>query len=186
MKLVALHIETERLLLRPYVENDALALKEAIDASLVSLRRFMPWAHFEPTSKADKLALIREWTNKIEQDLDYTLGIFHKEKKYFIGSTGFHKRSEKGIFEIGYWQSTQFEGNGYISEACKALCSFAFQHLQAEKIEIKCLLSNTKSAAIPNRLGFTLEYTYRTLQFNEEGQREKQQCWVLFKEDWKL
>lgn len=186
MKLEALHIETQRLLIRPYVESDAALLKEAIDASLVSLKKFMPWAQFEPTTKADKLALIKERKDKIEKDLDYTLGIFHKENKHFIGSTGLHKRSEKGIFEIGYWQSTQFEGNGFITEACKALCHFAFTKLDAEKIEIYCNVNNIKSAAIPKKLGFDLEYTFRSLQLENDGNRIQKQCWVLFKEDWKL
>ena len=185
MTLDKLHLETLRLIIRPYQEADALSLKNGIDESLNSLKEFMPWALYEPEAVIHKERRIERWNQDILDDKDYTLGIFNKTNQEFIGSTGLHSRSKHGVYEIGYWVHQAFQGQGYITEAAQALTNFAFEHLQAEKLEIRCGVHNVKSAQIPQRLGYTLEYTYRTLEKNKEGKRLKHQVWCLFKEEWK-
>jgi RimJ/RimL family protein N-acetyltransferase len=185
MTLEELHIETERLIIRPYREADGLSLKNGIDESLVSLKEFMPWARYEPEAVIHKERRIERWNQDILNDKDFTLGIFSKTNQAFIGSTGLHRRSENGIYEIGYWVHQEFQGKGYITEAAEALTNFAFEHLDAEKLEIRCGEKNIKSAQIPQRLNYTLEYTFRTLEKNQEGKRLKHQVWCLFKEEWK-
>lgn len=185
MKLEELHLETDRLLIRPYLETDAEALKNGIDESLEQLKVFMPWAKYEPEAVVHKEKRIERWRQEILEDKDYTLGIFNKETKEFIGGTGFHKRSESGIFEIGYWVITRFTGKGMITEACEKLTTLAFEKLAAEKVEIRCSEKNVQSSNIPKRLNYTLEYEYRTLEKDEKGNRLKHQVWCIFKEEWK-
>lgn len=184
MNLEDLQIETNRLLIRPYKETDALALKQGIDESLTALKEFMPWAKYEPEAVVYKEKRIERWNQDILNDKDITLGIFHKTKQTFIGSTGLHARNEAGIYEIGYWVHKDFAGQGMITEATQALTDFAFKELQAEKIEIRCSENNRKSANIPKRLNYTLEYTFRTLEKDKEGNRLKHQVWCVFKEEW--
>ena len=179
-----LHIETERLLIRPYTVADAASVKNGIDESLSHLKEFMPWARYEPEAVIYKEKRIERWLQDILNDKDYTLGIFDKKKKHFIGSTGIHCRSTPGIFEIGYWVHKDFEGQGYITEATKALTDFAFTTLEAEKVEIRCSEQNFKSGRVPKRLNYTLEYTFRSLEKNEKGERIKHQVWNVFKEEW--
>jgi RimJ/RimL family protein N-acetyltransferase len=185
MTLAELHIETPRLIIRPYQEADALNLKNGIDESLSSLKEFMPWARYEPEAVIHKERRIERWNQDIINDKDYTLGIFDKENQQFIGSTGMHRRTRNGIFEIGYWVHQAFQGQGYITEAAQALTNFAFEYLHAEKVEIRCGERNIKSAQVSQRLNFTLEYTFRTLEKDQEGKRLKHQVWCLFKEEWK-
>jgi RimJ/RimL family protein N-acetyltransferase len=185
MQITELLIESKRLSIRPYLVSDAESIKNGIDESLVELRKFMPWAKYEPEAVIHKAKRIERWLQDILDDRDYTLGIFNKENEEFIGSTGFHKRREKGVFEIGYWIHKDYQGNGYITEAVEVLTDFAFEKLEAEKVQIRCSEQNIKSSNIAKRLHYTLEYTFRTLEKNEIGERKKNQVWVMFKEDWK-
>jgi ribosomal-protein-serine acetyltransferase len=44
-----------------------------------------------------------------------------------------------------------------MTAAVKALCDFAFQELNMNRIQIKCAVGNEPSKRIPRRLGFTFE-----------------------------
>lgn len=180
-----LHIETERLLIRPYTIEDAAALKKGIDESLPELLRFMPWAKDEPQSVEQKIERIERLTKDIEEDKDYTLGIFLKDTGEFIGSTGLHKRNRRNILEIGYWCATKHTGKGYITESSRALTNFAFNNLNADCVHIVTETKNIKSAAIPKKIGFKLEFSCRSGEFDDNCNRLIANNWVIFKEEWK-
>ncbi len=62
-------------------------------------------------------------------------------------------------YEIGYWMSTEYAGNGYMTEAVNALTSFMQEHLCARRIEIRCNTENTASNAVAKKAGYTFELT---------------------------
>ena len=70
---------------------------------------------------------------------DLRFHLFSKETGEFVGSSGLH-RIDWSIpkFEIGYWLSTEFEGNGYMTEAVQRIEQFAFEQLGARRVEIRC------------------------------------------------
>ena len=85
-----------------------------------------------------------------------------KGSKTIIGGTGLHRINwNVPRFEIGYWVRTSYARQGYITEAVSGLTDFAFDTLGAKRVEIRCDALNERSAAIPRRLGFTLEATLR-------------------------
>jgi len=80
----------------------------------------------------------------------------------FIASVGFislDNANRKG--EIGYWILSDFQGKGLMTECVKACIKYGFEQLNLNRIIIKCASENVRSAAIPKRLGFTLEGTLR-------------------------
>ena len=58
---------------------------------------------------------------------------------------------------MGYWLSEKMQGKGIITKWVKKLIRYAFQKLRLNRIQIKIAVGNSKSAAIPKRLGFILE-----------------------------
>lgn len=58
---------------------------------------------------------------------------------------------------VGYWLGQEATGFGYMSEALGAVCYWAFQTLQLERVEAGCLVENSRSRAVLERLGFTEE-----------------------------
>ncbi|MFZ7943535.1 GNAT family N-acetyltransferase [Neobacillus sp. 19] len=148
---------TERLVIRKPIPGDGKAVYEAIKGSLNELKPWMPWAHREQTEE-DVEANMREAHAKFLTREDLRLHIFHKETGEFIASSGLHRINwDVPKFEIGYWVDTRHSGNGYITEATEAITHFAFTHLNAKRVEIRCDSKNVKSRAIPEKLGFSLE-----------------------------
>ncbi len=59
--------------------------------------------------------------------------------------------------ELGYWISRNFQGQGFVTLACRHAIKIGFEQLDLERIEIKTSGKNLKSQRLADRLGFTLE-----------------------------
>lgn len=148
---------TERLLIRLPLPGDGEALYEAIQRSRTALKKWLPFAQGEQTLEETEIN-VREAHVAFLKRTDLRLHIFHRETEAFIGATGLHRIDwEVPKFEIGYWIDSQQSGKGYMTEAVDGVTNFAFQELEANRVEIRCDVKNAKSKAIPERLGFKLE-----------------------------
>lgn len=75
-----------------------------------------------------------------------------------VGRIGLHHiNSQNKNASIGYWLTKSAEGNGLILNSCKALISYGFRELKLKRIEIKAAVNNSRSQAVPEKLGFTKE-----------------------------
>jgi RimJ/RimL family protein N-acetyltransferase len=167
---------TQRLLIRKPLPGDGKAVYDAIQASLNELKPWMPWAHMNQTEE-DVEANIRESYVKFLSREDLRLLVFNKETGDFIASSGLH-RIDWAVpkFEIGYWIDTRHSGKGYITEAAEAITSFAFNELKAKRVEIRCDTKNTRSRAIPEKLGFTLEGILKNDSLSVEIKKPRDTC----------
>jgi ribosomal-protein-serine acetyltransferase len=59
--------------------------------------------------------------------------------------------------EIGYQIGQQYTGQGIVTRVVTAMVAYAFGEMHMNKIEILCATGNTKSQAVPRRLGFRQE-----------------------------
>ncbi|MBF6590801.1 MAG: GNAT family N-acetyltransferase, partial [Ktedonobacterales bacterium] len=76
----------------------------------------------------------------------------------FLGGLGLHPRGwETGFFEIGYWLRASAEGQGYMAEGVRLMTDYAFAHLGATRVQIRCDARNQRSAGLARRLGFVQE-----------------------------
>ena len=68
-----------------------------------------------------------------------------------------------------YMLAASARGKGYMTRAAKALLTYAFDELQLNRIQIANDTRNVKSAAIPERNGFTKEgITRQTIFYGDE------------------
>ena len=82
--------------------------------------------------------------------------IWYKEE--FAGLIGFKDTDWiNRKTEFGYWLSPKMEGKGIVTSCVEKLSKYAFQKLKLNRIQIKVAVGNSKSSAIPKRLGFQLE-----------------------------
>lgn len=177
----AYKIETERLIIRCYDTKDAHKLKLAIDESIEHLIRWMPWAKNEPQTIEEKVKLLTIFRKDFDLDKDYTYGIFDKEEKILIGSTGLHTRQGENILEIGYWISKNHINNGYASESTKALTKVGFEILKQHRMEIHCDPQNIRSYKIPEKIGYKLE---TKLKKTTAANVKEAMIWYMLKEDY--
>jgi len=113
---------------------------------------------------------IRESYIKFLSRENLRLLVFLKDTGQFIASSSLHSIDwEVRKFEIGYWIDTRYSGKGYMTEAVQGITDFAFNHLNANRIEIRCDTKNTKSKMIPERLRFDLEGVIRNEDLSVDG-----------------
>ncbi len=154
-------IVTDRLVLRCWEPRDAPLLKEAIDASLDELRRWMPWAKHEPQTVEEKVVLLRRFRGRFDLGEDFTYGIFSRDEQEVLGGTGLHNRIGGDAFELGYWIRTSRVGEGLATEAAAALTCVALELCGVDRVEIRVEPTNAASRAIPRKLGFVEEARLR-------------------------
>jgi len=176
-------IRTPNLLIRHYEIEDAEELIQILKPNIDHMLPWIPWAKEEPESLENKQHRIQKWQNNHRLDIDYyTYGIFTQEKK-MIGTVYVFSREKNSYLEIGYWIDKNETGKGYATECTYAITKLIFKHINIEKTEIHCDITNTASAKIPYKLGFTNEYNKRKLEKDENEVRRIQMVWVMFKEE---
>ena len=164
-----LELVTERLIIRSPSQEDAEGLIDAIEESIDDLKVWMPWAdHIPSLSEAQENCAMA--VKNFKDGKDYRLHFFLKETGTFLGGSGLH-RGDWSVpkFEIGYWIRRSFSGKGYVTEAVNEITRYAFEELQANRIEIMMSTMNEKSWHVAERSGYTLEGILRNHCRNIDG-----------------
>lgn len=149
-------IETERLVIRGWAEEDAPLLRKAIDGSLDHLRRWIPWAVQEPASLEETRERLRGFASRFEAGEDFAYGVFEKDESEVLGGSGLHARIGVGGLEIGYWIRADRTRMGYATETARALTDVALGAPGIERIQIQCDPTNVGSRRVPEKLGYRL------------------------------
>ena len=176
-------IHTPRLILRAWSPTDAPALMAAKNSSKEHLLPWMPWAQYEPTDLDANLALIRAWRAQFDTDKDYVYGIFDREDATVLGGTGLHERIGLKAREIGYWVRAESVNRGFATEATAALTKVGFEILGLARMEIHCDARNTRSAAVPRKLGYIHDATLRR-QSITVGAPADSMIWTMFADEY--
>lgn len=154
-------IETDRLILRPPRMGDGVLVNAAIQESFPELTQWLAWATHMP-SIAESETWVREASARWRTRQELPLLMFRRKDGLLVGSTGMHNISwSVPRFEIGYWIRTSLQGKGYMTEAVNAQSDFCFDTLGAIRMEIRCDAKNIRSAAVAQRVGYTLDATLR-------------------------
>lgn len=150
-------LQTPRLLLRAPRREDGAAMHRAVQASLPELQRWMVWAR-QPLDETGYMENMARAAERFETRTELRYLIWDAAGEQLIGSSGFHALNwdvPKG--EIGYWTHSQHTGQGYATEAARALTDFGLDVLGLRRIEIRCDALNRASAGVPGKLGYRLD-----------------------------
>lgn len=66
---------------------------------------------------------------------------------------------------IGYWLAYRYQGQGIMTAAVRRVVRQGFEAMSLNRLEIRVNPDNVRSAAIPKRLGFTLEGRLREVEW---------------------
>ena len=179
----AYRIVTPQLVIRCYNPQDAPLLAKSVTESLEHLLPWMPWAAAEPEPLDAKVERLRRMRSNFDLGLDYVYGIFNQQENRLLGGTGLHTRIGSDALEIGYWIHKDHINHGYATETSAALTKVAFEIHKVERVEIHCSVENSRSAAVPRKLGFNLEATLRKRSF-AYGHLSDQMIWSLFSDEY--
>lgn len=147
------YIQTPRLVLRPWKEND---LEDFYSyASVPGVGEMAGWPHHE-NMETSKMILDSFIAKK------NTLAIQHLQSNKVIGSFGFHKSwaNELPEFsglkssEIGYVLSKEYWGQGLMPEAVRAIIPYCFNALHMDILTVGHFDSNHQSQRVIEKSGF--------------------------------
>lgn len=145
--------------LRRRVEADAESVFQVIDRNREYLMEWLPWLDDSKTVE-DLLRYIQNDIAEFEKKEGCDFGIWYEGQ--WIGGIGFSSFGTKDRkTSIGYWLSQDFQGRGIMTDSVRALVDYGFENLNLNRIVIRCAVENTKSRAIPQRLGFKEEGVLR-------------------------
>jgi ribosomal-protein-serine acetyltransferase len=148
--------------LRLMEERHAELLFHLVQENEARLRAWVPWLKNTATVESTR-QFIRQRLQRLADNNGWTAGIWYQGS--LAGEIGFDFMDWTNRFsEIGYWVGAAFEGKGLVSRACNALVEHAFDELGLHRVQIPCAVDNSRSRAIPERLGFKLEGCLRAIE----------------------
>lgn len=146
-------LETERLLLRPWREEDAEELYTyACDEQIGPPAGWPPHKSVEYSRE-----IIRTVLSAPE-----TYAVCLKENGKPIGSIGFHRNDlaiREDELELGYWLGKPHWGQGLIPEAGRELLRYAFEELGMRRVWCAHYDGNHKSRRVMEKLGFAFHHS---------------------------
>jgi RimJ/RimL family protein N-acetyltransferase len=163
-------IETARLTIRSPLSGDGPEFNTAILESMEGLQKWLGLYKEGPPSVEESEAFVREKHAQFLLRQDLMLLCFLKGSKTLIVSSGLYPSWKVPSFEIGYWCRKSYQGQGYVTEAVNGLVDFAFTHLNAKRLFIRCDSENHASANVARRAGFEFEGTLRHDDRNDSGE----------------
>jgi RimJ/RimL family protein N-acetyltransferase len=157
-------LPTERLLLRPFRDDDLDALC-VIEGDPATAR----YLYSAPRSRAEvrvSLARRKRMTAIEKQGDAIRLGVELRDGGALVGDVSLHYRSrEHGQAEIGFVLHPEHHGHGYATEAVTVLLDLGFGSLGLHRIIGRCDPRNVASTRLMERLGMRREAYHRESEF---------------------
>lgn len=162
-------LETERLILRKMVLNDAEAVFAYASNSEVS--RYTLWETHR--SIEDSRAFLEFATQKYENGGEPDWGIVYRGNGCLVGACGLvNWEAEHARAEVGFVLSREYWGRGLMSEAVQAILRFGFERMNLNRIEARCIAENAASARVMEKAGMVYEGTLRQREYIKGAYRD--------------
>lgn len=154
-----LQLETKRLILRPYSEDDAMWYYKMSLRNRSHLQRYESGnVVMSLTSETHTRKTLGKLATYWNEGTCYFVGAFAKATSEFVAQVYVGPFNRKPVeFIIGYIADCMHEGRGYVTEAITATVASIFDHLGADQVRIHCDETNERSRRVAERCGFRLE-----------------------------
>jgi ribosomal-protein-alanine N-acetyltransferase len=177
-------IETERLILRRFVIEDAENMFKnwANDSDVCRFLSWNPHGTIEVTRE-----LLNGWIAAYESENVYNWAVELKETGEVIGSIGTVGFSDKHFScDMGYCISKSFWSKGIMTEALKALIKFFFTEVGLNRISAEHNTQNPASGRVMQKAGMTLEGTFRQRRIGKDGNFWDSSAWAILRGEYML
>jgi len=171
-------LETERLILRAWHENDADDFFAYAKHPEVGLNGGWP----PHTTRDESLEVIRYFIK--ENDI---WAIVLKENNRVIGSVGLHKDSKRpniSVKELGFVVSADYWGMGIATEASKRVIAHAFEDMGLDLVSTYHKSFNARAKRVVEKCGFTCEGMLRQASKRYDQQIFDAFCYSILKTEY--
>jgi ribosomal-protein-serine acetyltransferase len=149
--------------LRPVEHRHADDLFKLIKINREHLRRWLPYVDLM-CSPADVGKSITAWQQMSANNRGIYAGIWFDGRLCGI----IHHLNVDWLNRcavLSYWLDAAHQGRGIMTACCRAFVAHGFDTWNLNRITIECATGNTRSRAIPERLGFTFEGIVRGIEW---------------------
>ena len=146
-----IHLETERLLLRPMLATDIDALH-----IIFSDPKVMAAFNHPPFTREQMQAWLQR---NLDHQNEFGYGLFsviHKETGILIGDCGLEYMGSEGAAELGYDFRSDYWNQGYATEAAVAVREYAFDVLHLPQLISLIKVGNLASKRVAEKIGMAL------------------------------
>lgn len=147
-------LETARLWLRPFTLDDAPAVERFVSDYEVA-RNTLRIPHPYPPGGAE--TWIRSHLANEGSGMEFAFAIVRKETNELIGSVGLSIVRAHARGEVGYWIGRPYWGQGYATEAVRAVLRFGFEQEGLERIFGEHFARNPASGRVLEKAGLRRE-----------------------------
>jgi [ribosomal protein S5]-alanine N-acetyltransferase len=177
-------LETERLFLRAYQPEDAALYFHMVRENCDHLYEFLPENVQAMQSEEDAGAILRWLKSEWQQSNLFLFGQWEKATGRYVGETylanpDWHVPS----IELGYFLVQAATGQGFATEAARAVLRCAFDRLNMSRVDLQCRADNTASQHVAERLGFRYEGCQRLRHRKKDGTLVDRLWYGLLRED---
>lgn len=146
-------LRSDRLVLRPFTLADAPDVQRlAGDRDIASTTLNIPHPYEDGIAET-WISGHREQFEKGEQ-ASFAVVL---EDGTLIGAIGLHIGQQHERAELGYWIGKPYWGNGYCTEAAKAVLCYGFKTLGLNRIQARHLARNPASGRVMQKIGMRYE-----------------------------
>lgn len=165
-----MRLETERLIIRPYVEEDLMECFQLMQDEELFKYKDMGVMTLDEYKGLFRW-LMDSYNVGFDGDFAYSFNIILKETGAHIGWVGLGGlATDRTKTEIFYLIGVQYQKQGYATEASKAMLDYGFQTIGLKEIVAVCRKENRASSRVMEKIGLRF-------RFLQEGlPKEFEQC----------
>lgn len=164
-------IETERLILRVPVMEDAVAVLEAYGQD-PEVTRYLVWKPLQSLEEAE--TAIRNRLEGWRKGASFSWTMVLKEGGALAGTISL--RSQGPRLNMGFVVARPYWGRGYTTEAARPLVEWALSQPGVYRVSAVCDTENLASARVLEKIGMRLEGTLRRWDVHPNISSEPRDC----------
>lgn len=169
-------LESDRLILRPFLLSDAATVQRlAGDRAVADTTLTVPHPYADGMAETWIASHEGAWTRHEMATFAIT-----EPEAGLIGAISLRIELAHRRAELGYWIGVPYWGQGYATEAVRALITFGFGKLSLQRIYAQHFTRNPASGRVMERAGMRLEGTLRQ-HFFRWDQSEDVAVWGLLR-----
>ena len=182
------HLETARLMLRPFEEADyPLILKISSDPETVKYLYFWGRPGITPEADAHRFLAyaLGEWGKTPIRAREYCIVLKETGETLGDGSVEYLEE-DRNVAEIGWILTPEHRGKGYVTEMGRELIRYAFEEMKVDKVIAHCDTRNIPSYRVMERLHMHLESMEKECRPAkvEGGLKSDEYTYAISRQEW--
>ncbi|GGB15338.1 GNAT family N-acetyltransferase [Agarivorans gilvus] len=147
----------QKVLIRPYLTEDASAHAQAVRETAELGERWLDWMQVDYPLE-ESMAWINLSKVALAKNLAFDMGIFAARGGEFLGAIAINRVEwNYRAANLGYWVKSSASGQGIATEAVRLMADYAFNALQLNRLELVVAERNFASRRVAEKAGAQFE-----------------------------